>query len=87
MPGGGGTCDRVSLKPGIPVNHLQHCSRQCLVVHQTVAVPKLHLEAEEALHSVVGVELNLERQELAAAQRQQHSTADSTGRICIKISI
>ena len=84
MPGGGGTCSRVSIGIEIlRVLNLQHYIHPHPVGHQkAVVVQSRHLEGVAELHLVAEVARSLGRlEESAAAQPERQHSIDSIERI------
>jgi len=84
MPGGGGTCCRVSIPTDILwVLVLRHCIRLHLAgPRKEVAVPSQHLEGAAGLHLAAGVGQSREHlEEPAAAQLEPQHSIDNIERI------
>jgi hypothetical protein len=83
MPGGGGTCCRVSITTKtLWVLDLRHCIHRHLVGLQEGAVQSYHLEGVVGLHLVAGVGQNREHlEEPDAVQLELQRSIDSIERI------
>jgi hypothetical protein len=85
MPGGGGTCYRVSISTEVLwVFDLLHCIHLHLVgPRKEVAVQSQHLGGVAGLHLAAGVGQSREHlEEPAAAQLELQRSIDSIERIC-----